>query len=110
MGEGLGASVSNNKYAEYKHQFKGKQFIIASNKLPDCSRLGHKNYVNMWSPMLARMEIVELEEGFPGDTLFPYTASHLAVAFAEMINKDLEKQNAQESKAEGGNQISNMDL
>ena len=24
IGEGIGAAVSNNKYAEYKHQFEGK--------------------------------------------------------------------------------------
>ena len=50
--------------------------------------------------MLARMELVYLDKGFPGDTVFPYTASHLAGALTQMIMEDLEKEKEQESNTE----------
>ncbi len=73
MFEGLGAPVSSNKYVEFKQMFEGKQFIVASNKLPKCSYRYDKDHDDMWKPMLCRMEMVELERGFSGETVFPYS-------------------------------------
>ena len=74
MCEGIGATVSDNKYQEYKtKQFVDKQFIVASNKLPACSFKYHASHGDMWTPMEHRMELVNLEKGFEGTTLFPYT-------------------------------------
>ena len=41
--------------------------------------------------MLCRMEMVELHEGFDGETTFPYTPVELAAALTQMINKDPEQ-------------------
>ena len=73
MFEGIGAPVSNNKFVEFKQQFAGKQFIIASNKLPKCSNRYNNDYEDMWNPMEYRMEKVSLLKGFDGSTPFPYT-------------------------------------
>ena len=45
----------------------------------------------MWKPMLCRMEMVELLEGFDGTTAFPYTPVELAAALTQMINRDPEQ-------------------
>lgn len=44
MGEGIGVNVSTNKFVEYNKLFEDKQFIVASNKLPDCSFKYNKDY------------------------------------------------------------------
>ena len=72
MFEGIGATVSENKFIEFKKQFEGLQFIIASNKLPRCSNHGHADYRDMWEPMELRMIKVYLGKSHVG-TEFPYT-------------------------------------
>ena len=90
MFEGIGATVSNNKFAEFKLQFAGKQFIVASNKLPKCSFRYDSHHEDMWMPMLCRMEMVKLFKGFEGTTAFPYSPVEFAAALTQMINGDPE--------------------
>ena len=78
----------------------GKQFIIASNKFPNCSYRYHKDRKDMWDPMLFRMEIVTLDQGFDGVTIFPYSPVELAAALTQMINRDPEQDVSQKMSKE----------
>ena len=79
--------MSNNKFERFEQQHEQMQFVIASNRLPDCANPANRGFEDMWEPMLRRMRIVELKASFPGTKDFPYSAVELAAAITQMINE-----------------------
>ena len=65
--EGRGAQVSTNKFVPYGRRMKDGLFLIASNELPMCSNIDHKDYEKEWDPFMARCKLVDLEKN---DILF----------------------------------------
>ena len=82
--EGDGARVRNNLYELFTEQFVGERFILASNKLPACTKVGHPLHVGQWEAMLERTVWVEVCTRFDSTKPCPYDASILAGAISQL--------------------------
>ena len=87
MFEGDGAWVSKNKFIPLENAFVGGLFLLGSNDLPNCAKPKAYDHDTNWKPILARVEIIKLENVFDGETEFPYTALDLASALQHLINQ-----------------------
>ena len=72
--------MRNNLYKPFTEQFVGERFILATNKLPACSKSGNALYESQWAPILERTEWAEVTTKFSSERPCPYDAPVLAGA------------------------------
>ena len=84
MMEGMGARVRNNLYQPFSEQFVGERFILASNKIPGCSKPSHEHHESQWKPMLERTVWSEVCTKFDSSKPCPYDAPTLAGAIHQL--------------------------